>query len=147
MLRDIGACMSPFSAFQFIQGLETLTLRMREHCRNAQSVAEYLSRHEAVTRVIYPGMHRNKEIDRRASAYLEGGRGGLVGFELAGGVEAGRRFIDALKLVLSCRQYRRCALARHPSGLDDAFATFGRRAAPDRRHARLCAPVGRHRAY
>ncbi|MGE0240223.1 MAG: O-acetylhomoserine aminocarboxypropyltransferase/cysteine synthase family protein [Parvibaculaceae bacterium] len=96
--RDIGACMSPFSAFQFIQGLETLALRMREHCRNAQSVAEYLSRHDAVARVIYPGMHRVKETDRRASAYLAGGRGGLVGFELVGGMVAGRRFIDALKL-------------------------------------------------
>jgi O-acetylhomoserine (thiol)-lyase len=96
--RDLGAAMSPFSAFQFIQGLETLALRMREHCRNAEAVADYLSRHDAVTRVIYPGMHRNKEIDRRAYAYLNGGRGGLVGFELGGGVVAGRRFIDTLKL-------------------------------------------------
>jgi O-acetylhomoserine (thiol)-lyase len=98
LLRDLGMSMSPFNAFQFIQGLETLSLRMREHCRNAQSVAEYLSRHDAVMRVIYPGMHKVKEIDRRAAAYLNGGRGGLVGFELAGGAEAGRRFIDALKL-------------------------------------------------
>ncbi|MFZ5675279.1 MAG: O-acetylhomoserine aminocarboxypropyltransferase/cysteine synthase family protein [Pseudomonadota bacterium] len=96
--RDLGACMSPFNAFQFIQGLETLPLRMREHCRNAESVAEYLSRHDAVTRVIYPGMHKAKETDRRAGAYLKGGRGGLVGFELAGGMAAGRRFIDALKM-------------------------------------------------
>lgn len=96
--RDLGACMSPFNAFQFIQGLETLPLRMREHCRNAQSVAEHLSRHDAVTRVIYPGMHKAKETDRRASVYLKGGRGGLVGFELAGGMMAGRRFIDALKM-------------------------------------------------
>lgn len=96
--RDLGACMSPFNAFQFIQGLETLPLRMREHCRNAESVAEYLSRHDAVTRVIYPGMHKAKETDRRAAAYLKGGRGGLVGFELAGGMAAGRRFIDALKM-------------------------------------------------
>lgn len=96
--RDLGACMSPFNAFQFIQGLETLPLRMREHCRNAQSVAEHLSRHDAVTRVIYPGMHKAKETDRRAAAYLTGGRGGLVGFELAGGMMAGRRFIDALKM-------------------------------------------------
>jgi O-acetylhomoserine (thiol)-lyase len=96
--RDLGACMSPFNAFQFIQGLETLPLRMREHCRNAQSVAEHLSRHDAVIRVIYPGMHKAKETDRRAGAYLKGGRGGLVGFELAGGMEAGKRFIDALKM-------------------------------------------------
>ncbi len=96
--RDLGMSMSPFNAFQFIQGLETLPLRMREHCRNAQAVAEYLSRHEAVTKVIFPGMHKNKETDRRAAAYLKGGRGGLVGFELAGGGEAGKRFIDALKM-------------------------------------------------
>ncbi len=66
MLRDLGAAMSPYSAFQFIQGLETLALRMREHCRNAEAVADYLSRHDDVIRVIYPGMHGNKEIDRRA---------------------------------------------------------------------------------
>lgn len=97
--RDLGMCMSPFNAFQFIQGMETLPLRMREHCRNAQAVAEYLSRHEAVTKVIFPGMHKDKEIDRRAGAYLKGGRGGLVGFELAGGMEAGMRFIDALQMI------------------------------------------------
>ncbi|WP_119388790.1 O-acetylhomoserine aminocarboxypropyltransferase/cysteine synthase family protein [Taklimakanibacter lacteus] len=96
--RDLGMCMSPFNAFQFIQGMETLPLRMREHCRNAEAVAEYLSRHDAVTRVIFPGMHKDRETDRRAATYLKGGRGGLVGFELAGGVEAGRGFIDALKM-------------------------------------------------
>lgn len=98
LMRDLGSCMSPFNAFQFIQGLETLALRMREHCRNAEAVAEYLSRHDAVTRVIYPGMHKNRETDRRAGTYLTGGRGGLVGFELAGGLAAGQRFIDALTL-------------------------------------------------
>jgi O-acetylhomoserine (thiol)-lyase len=97
--RDLGMCMSPFNAFQFIQGMETLPLRMREHCRNAEAVAEYLSRHEAVTKVIFPGMHKDRETDRRAAAYLKGGRGGLVGFELAGGIEAGKRFIDALKMI------------------------------------------------
>jgi O-acetylhomoserine (thiol)-lyase len=98
LLRDIGACMSPFNAFQFIQGLETLPLRMREHCRNAAEVALHLQRHPQVTRVIHAGMHSDAEQRRRTNFYLNGGQGGLVGFELKGGIEAGRRFIDALKL-------------------------------------------------
>jgi O-acetylhomoserine (thiol)-lyase len=97
LLRDTGAAMSPFNAFQFIQGLETLPLRMREHCRNAQAVAEFLKGHGAVTKVIFPGFMEG-ETKRRAQTYLKGGFGGLVGFELRGGVEAGRKFIDALEL-------------------------------------------------
>jgi O-acetylhomoserine (thiol)-lyase len=97
LLRDLGSCMSPFNAFQFIQGLETLPLRMREHCRNAGEVALHLQRHPAVTRVIYAGLHDDPEQRRRATTYLKG-YGGLLGFELKGGIEAGRRFIDALKL-------------------------------------------------
>jgi O-acetylhomoserine (thiol)-lyase len=98
LLRDIGACMSPFNAFQFIQGLETLPLRMREHCRNAGEVALHLQKHRAVSRVIYPGLHGNAEQSRRASTYMRGGYGGIVGFELTQGREAGERFIDALKM-------------------------------------------------
>jgi O-acetylhomoserine (thiol)-lyase len=98
LLRDIGSCMSPFNAFQFIQGLETLPLRMREHCRNAAEVALHLQRHRQVARVIYPGLHDDTEQTRRATTYLRGGLGGLVGFELKQGHEAGARFIDALKL-------------------------------------------------
>lgn len=97
LLRDIGAAMSPFNAFMFIQGLETLTLRMRQHCQNAAAVAQFLSRHAKVTRVIYPGV-QSGEMRRRADAYLSGGYGGLVGFELAGGLHSGTRFIDALKM-------------------------------------------------
>ena len=70
LLRDIGACMSPFNAFQFIQGLETLPLRMREHCRNAAEVALYLQRHPAVIRVIYAGMHEDAEHHRRSTPIL-----------------------------------------------------------------------------
>jgi O-acetylhomoserine (thiol)-lyase len=98
LLRDIGSAMSPFNAYQFIQGLETLPLRMREHCRNASEVALHLQRHPAVTRVIYAGLHKDAEQRRRAGAYLKGGYGGLVGFELKGGREAGVRFIDSLKM-------------------------------------------------
>ncbi len=116
LLRDLGACMSPFNAFQFIQGLETLPLRMREHCRNASAVASYLAKHPKVTKVIHPAMHREAEQLRRTQAYLRGGMGGLVGFELAGGIEAGRRFIDALKMfyhVANIGDVR--SLAIHPA--------------------------------
>jgi O-acetylhomoserine (thiol)-lyase len=98
LLRDVGAAMSPFNAFMFIQGLETLPLRMREHCANAAKVAKYLSGHSKVTRVIYPGLMTG-EPRRRADAYLTGGYGGLVGFELASGRAAGEKFINALKML------------------------------------------------
>jgi O-acetylhomoserine (thiol)-lyase len=98
LLRDLGAAMSPFNAFLFIQGLETLPLRMREHVKNAQAVADYLNSHPAVTKVIYPGLATGED-KRRADAYLKGGYGALLGFEIKGGLEAGRRFIDSLKLL------------------------------------------------
>src|SRR5271156_6835617 len=97
LLRDLGAPMSPFNAFLFIQGLETLPLRMRAHCANAAAGVEFLSEHPKVTHVIYPGLMTG-EARRRADAYLKGGYGGLLGFELKGGREAGRRFIDALQM-------------------------------------------------
>jgi O-acetylhomoserine (thiol)-lyase len=96
-LRDIGPAMSPFNAFLFIQGLETLPLRMRAHCANALAVGKFLAGHEKVTRVIFPSLMTG-EAKRRADAYLRGGYGALVGFELRGGREAGRRFIDALEM-------------------------------------------------
>jgi O-acetylhomoserine (thiol)-lyase len=98
LLRDLGAAMSPFNAFLFIQGLETLPLRMREHVKNAQAVADYLNSHPAVTKVIYPSLATGED-KRRADAYLKGGYGALLGFEIKGGLEAGRRFIDSLKLL------------------------------------------------
>ena len=97
LLRDIGAAISPFNAFQTIQGLETLPLRMREHNRNALAVAGYLATHPKVTKVIHPSQQTG-EHRRRADAVLKGGYGGLVGFEVGGGVAAGKRFIDALQM-------------------------------------------------
>ncbi|MEO5337832.1 MAG: PLP-dependent transferase [Magnetospirillum sp. WYHS-4] len=97
LLRDVGAAMSPFNAFQFIQGLETLPLRMGAHCANAAKVAEFLGAHPKVAKVIYPGA-QSGETRRRADAYLKGGLGALVGFELKGGLESGRKFIDALQM-------------------------------------------------
>ncbi len=97
LLRDLGAAMSPFNAFMFIQGMETLPLRMREHVKNTQAVADYLNSHPAVTKVIHPSVATGED-KRRADTYLKGGYGGLLGFEIKGGMEAGRKFIDALKL-------------------------------------------------
>ena len=116
LLRDLGASMSPFNAFQFIQGLETLPLRMREHCRNAETVARHLARQPEVAKVIYPGMHADPVQKRRADTYLQRGHGGLVGFELKGGRGAGRRFIDALEMhyhVANIGDVR--SLAIHPA--------------------------------
>jgi O-acetylhomoserine (thiol)-lyase len=97
LLRDLGAAMAPFNAFLFLQGLETLPLRMREHSRNTRAVADYLATHKAVTRVIHPAHHKGAAAERTAK-YLPHGQGGLVGFELAGGTDAGRKFINALEL-------------------------------------------------
>jgi O-acetylhomoserine (thiol)-lyase len=98
LLRDLGAAMSPFNAFMFLQGLETVALRIREHSKNAAAVAAFLKGRKDVTNVIYPTLHDDKEQQRRTAKYLSGGCGGLVGFELAGGAKAGSAFIDALKM-------------------------------------------------
>ena len=97
LLRDLGGALSPANAFQLIQGLETLPLRIREHVANASRVAEFLDNHPAVARVNYPQLQTGLAA-KRAHAYLRGGYGGLVGFELKEGYTAGRAFIDSLKL-------------------------------------------------
>jgi O-acetylhomoserine (thiol)-lyase len=98
LLRDIGAAMSPFNAFMFIQGLETVVLRMRQHCNNAIAVANYLSKHPKVGNVIFPGFMTG-EAKRRADVYLKGGYGALLGFEHKGGIDSGRKFIDKLQML------------------------------------------------
>jgi O-acetylhomoserine (thiol)-lyase len=98
LLRDMGAAMSPFNAFMFIQGLETLSLRIREHSANAEKVAAFLESHDGVERVIYPSVQEGVAKER-AEKYLDGGNGALVGFELKGGLEAGKKFIDSLELL------------------------------------------------
>jgi O-acetylhomoserine (thiol)-lyase len=97
LLRDLGAAMAPFNAFLFIQGVETLPLRMREHSRNARAVADFLAERKEVARVIHPAHHKGVAAERTAK-YLPHGQGGLVGFEIVGGTEAGRRFINALQM-------------------------------------------------
>ncbi len=97
LLRDVGAAASPFNSFQTIQGMETLPLRMERHCENSAKVADFLSAHPKVTKVIYPGK-QDGESRRRADTYLKGGYGSLMGFELAGGKAAGEKFINSLGL-------------------------------------------------
>jgi len=97
LLRDLGAALAPDNAFGIIQGLETVALRMKQHCENAEKVVEYLLKHKQISRVIYPTEHKGNIADR-AIKYLKGGKGGLVGIELNGGIEAGKKFIEALKM-------------------------------------------------
>lgn len=96
-LRDTGAAMSPFAAFLFLQGLETLHLRMPRHCENALKVAQFLESSEAVEWVNYPGLPSHKD-HQRAQQYLPSGQGAILGFGIKGGVEAGAKFINACKL-------------------------------------------------
>src|SRR6202046_5635225 len=98
LLRDLGSAMSPFNAFLTLQGVETLPLRIERHCSNTSAVAAWLSKRAGVTSVIHPSVQKG-EAKKRADKYLKGGLGGLVGFEIKGGREAGRKFIDALKLL------------------------------------------------
>ncbi|MFB3817187.1 MAG: O-acetylhomoserine aminocarboxypropyltransferase/cysteine synthase family protein [Candidatus Methylomirabilales bacterium] len=97
LLRDLGPCLSPFNAFQFLQGLETLPLRQRQHSENALAVARYLKSHPLVSWVTYPGLEEDPSYPV-ASKYLKHGFGGLVGFGIKGGLEAGKRFIDSVQL-------------------------------------------------
>lgn len=115
LLRDLGAALSPQNAFQFIQGLETLSLRIREHSKNATRVADFLAQHPGVAKVNYPRLQKGVAA-RRAHQYLRGDYGGLVGLELAGGLAAGRAFVDALKMfyhVANIGDVR--SLAIHPA--------------------------------
>ncbi|MTI09663.1 O-acetylhomoserine aminocarboxypropyltransferase/cysteine synthase family protein [Curvivirga aplysinae] len=97
LLRDLGGATSPFNAFQTIQGLETLPLRMRAHCENANAVAKFLNEHAAVESVIHPSLAEG-DAKSRADKYLTGGNGALLGFHIKGGREAGAKFIDALNM-------------------------------------------------
>lgn len=96
-LRDIGAAVAPFNAFLFIQGLETLSLRMERHVSNAQAVAEFLEARDEVNWVAYPGLASSRWHDR-AAQLLPRGAGSILSFGIAGGAEAGRAFVEALEL-------------------------------------------------
>ena len=97
ILRDIGACQAPFNSWNTLTGIETLSLRMDRHVRNAQRVAEFLNDHTAVTWVTYPGLSSHPD-NERAKKFLPRGAGAILGFGIKGGVESGRAFIDQLQL-------------------------------------------------
>ena len=98
VLRTFGPTLSPFNAFLFLQGLETLNLRMERHCSNAMAVAEFLKNHPAVTWVNYPGLPDSPYYDL-GRKYLPRGAGSIFTFGLKGGMEAGIRFIESLELL------------------------------------------------
>lgn len=98
LLRDTGACISPFNSFLILMGVETLHIRMKEHCANALKVAQYLENHNCVTWVNYPGLKSNKNYEL-AQKYLPKGQGALMGFGIKGGKDAGVKFIENVKLL------------------------------------------------
>jgi len=98
LLRDLGPALSPFNSFLFLQGLETIHLRMPYHSANALAVAKYLKRHPKVSWVNYPGLDDSPEKER-AQKYLRYGTGAILGFGIKGGREAGKKFIDSLQLI------------------------------------------------
>jgi len=106
-LRDTGAAMSPFAAFLFLQGIETLHLRMPRHCENALKLAQFLESHDAVEWVNYPGLSSHKD-HAMAKKYLPDGQGAILGFGIKGGMEAGKKFINA------------CQLCSHLANIGDA---------------------------
>jgi O-acetylhomoserine (thiol)-lyase len=98
LMRDIGPCLSPFNAFLFLQGIETLSLRVQRHCENALKVAQFLEKHKAVTWVNYPGL-ASHPTHALAKKYLRNGYGAILGFGIKGGMQAGIKFINALTLL------------------------------------------------
>ncbi|MCX5694599.1 MAG: O-acetylhomoserine aminocarboxypropyltransferase/cysteine synthase [Candidatus Omnitrophica bacterium] len=98
LLRDLGPAVSPFNSFLFLQGLETLALRMPKHSENALAVAKFLQKHPKVSWVNYPGLDNSPEKER-VKKYLPRGAGAIIGFGIKGGLEAGKKFIDSLELI------------------------------------------------
>jgi O-acetylhomoserine (thiol)-lyase len=98
LLRDLGPALSPFNAFLFLQGLETIHLRMIRHSENALAVAGYLEKHPKVRWVNYPGLKSSPE-QQRVKKYLLRGAGAILGFGIKGGAEAGKKFIESLELI------------------------------------------------
>lgn len=98
LLRDLGPAVSPFNSFLFLQGLETLHLRMPCHSQNALAVADHLKKHKKVSWVNYPGLDDSPEKER-VRKYLPKGAGAILGFGIKGGLEAGKKFIDSLELI------------------------------------------------
>lgn len=98
MLRDMGASMSPFNAWLFLQGLETLALRMERHSQNAAAVAQFMTEHPMISWVNYPGLPAHESYTQASKYFRTGLFGAILGFGVRGGMEAGKRFIDNLQL-------------------------------------------------
>lgn len=98
MMRDLGTCISPFNSFMLLQGLETLSLRVNQHCENALEVAKFLDNHELVSWVNYPGLEDNPNHEI-AKKYLDGKYGCVLGFGIKGGIEEGKKFIENVELL------------------------------------------------
>ena len=98
LLRDLGCALSPFNSFLFLQGLETLPIRMIKHCENALIVANFLQAHPLVSWVNYPGLDLSPE-KQKVKKYLSKGAGAIIGFGIKGGAEAGKKFINSLQLI------------------------------------------------
>ncbi len=123
ILRDTGGCISPFNSFMILTGLETLHLRMQRHCENAMKVAEFLESHPKVSWVLYPGLKSHPTYEY-AKRYLKNGFGGLVGFGIKGGKEAGVKFIESLKLFSHLANIGDAkSLAIHPASTTHAQLT------------------------
>jgi O-acetylhomoserine (thiol)-lyase len=98
LLRDMGPCLSPTNSFYFLQGLETLHVRMPRHCENALKLAQFLEKHPQVSWVNYPGLESHDSY-ANAKRYLPNGQGAILGFGIKGGLEAGKKFIDSVQLA------------------------------------------------
>jgi len=122
-LRNLGACISPDNAWMFLQGLETLHLRMERHCENAAKVAGYLNEHPKVAWVRYPGL-KNDPAYPVAQKYLKKGFGGMVVFGIKGGMNAGKKFIEKLTLFSHLANVGDAkSLALHPSSTSHSQLT------------------------
>ncbi len=144
-LRDFGACISPTNAFQILQGIETLHVRMQRHVENAKAVLDFLGSNKAVEWVLHPSLESHPD-HALAQKLLPRGAGSIISFGIKGGRSAGRKFIEALKLVESRRQCRRCQDACDSSGEHNPSAD-DRRATQDSGHRRRAHPaVYRHRS-
>ena len=143
-LRDFGPCISPFNSFLFLQGIETLQFRMDRHSRNALQVAQWLEKNPAVGWVKYPGL-QSSPYRTLADKYLPLGQGSIVTFGIKGGMEAGRKLIDAVRDLFSPGQPGRRQEPDHPPGIHHAPAVERRAATRSRRHQRSGPAVGRNR--
>ena len=98
LMKDLGTVLSPINAFLILQSIESLSLRVNQHCKNALEIAKFLKNHEAVSWVNYPGLEDN-ENHEMAEKYLNGNYGGIVGFGIKGGLEEGKKFIESVELL------------------------------------------------